>query len=175
MLADLLRPAPPASVSATVAGTGTLRVRVTRTVDPRVVAIVVRRDNKIVCRTTGGDCLDRGLRGHHGYTYTATAEDQWAESTPASFGPFRLPNSVPEVALRGPRRVRHGVRVRYVARAVDRDGDMLRYAWAVDGHGVPTLTRRVSVVFGRGRHTVAVTVRDRYRGVRLRRIVVLVV
>ena len=64
MLADLLRPAPPASVSATVAGTGTLRVRVARTVDPRVVAIVVRRDNEIVCRTTGGDCLDRGLRGH---------------------------------------------------------------------------------------------------------------
>ena len=175
MLADLLRPAPPASVSATAAGTGTLRVQVTRTVDPRVVAIVVRRDNEIVCRTTGGDCLDRGLRGHRAYTYTATAEDRWAESTPATFGPFRLPNSAPEVALRGPRRVRHGVRVRYVARAVDRDGDVLRYAWAVDGHRVQTVTRRVSVVFGRGRHTVAVTVRDRYRGVRLRWMVVLVV
>ena len=87
MLADLLRPAPPASVSATAAGTGTLRVQVTRTVDPRVVAIVVRRDNEIVCRTTGGDCPDRGLRGHRAYTYTATAEDRWAESTPAIFGP----------------------------------------------------------------------------------------
>ena len=153
----------------------TLRVQVARTVDPRVVAIVVRRDNEIVCRTTGGDCPDRGLRGHRAYTYTATAEDRWAESTPAIFGPFRLPNSAPEVALRGSRRVRHGVRVRYVARAVDRDGDVLRYAWAVDGHRVQTVTRRVSVVFGRGRHTVAVTVRDRYRGVRLRWMVVLVV
>ena len=67
------------------------------------------------------------------------------------------------------------MRVRYVARAVDPDGDVLRYAWAVDGHRVQTVTRRVSVVFGRGRHTVAVTVRDRYRGVRLRWMVVLVV
>ena len=175
MLGDLLRPAPPPSVTATTAGPVTLSLHVARSVDPRVTAIVVHRDDAIVCRTIGGDCLDRGLRGHRSYSYTAREEDRWAESAPATFGPFRLPNNAPEAALRGPRRATHGVRARYVAQAVDRDGDALRYAWTVDGVRLRNRTPRVSVVFGKGRHTVALNVRDRYRGVTVRRAVVQVV
>jgi len=56
-----------------------------------------------------------------------------------------------------------------------RDGDALRYAWTVDGVRLRNGRPRISVVFGKGRHTVAVNVRDRYRGVTVRRAVVQVV
>ncbi len=176
MLADLMRPAAPASVTATPRGAGTLRLRIARPADPRVSAIVVRRDSMTVCETTGGECLDQGLPGHRSYSYSAIAQDRWSESQPATFGPFLLPNSPPAAVLRGPHRTRQGRRLTFVVRTVDRDGDVLSFSWALDGHAIRDTRRHCSVVFRRmGRHIVSVTVRDAYRGIAARRAVVFVV
>jgi hypothetical protein len=175
MLADLMRPAAPAAMTATRTVAGTLRLHITRNVDPRVTKTVVSRDGTIVCETAGEDCFDRGLHGHRTYSYSAKALDQWGESQPQEFGPFLIPNSSPEVTLEGPRHVHRGMRATYVARAIDQDGDPLRYSWALDGHSLKNHTQRLSITFGRkGHHTLAATVRDSYRGAMVGRSVLLV-
>jgi hypothetical protein len=177
VLADLMRPAPPASMTATPAGEGAFRLHVTGSSDPRVTRTIVLRNGTIVCEASPAeDCLDAGLPGHRTYSYDARTVDQWGESEPRTFGPFTLPNSPPAVRIDGPRRVRRGARATYLARAVDRDGDTLRYSWTLDAHSTKKTSLRCSIVFGsRGRHTIAVTVRDGYRGVTVRRAVVRVV
>jgi hypothetical protein len=176
LLADLTRPAPPASMTATPAGAGTLRLHLARSLDPRITKTIVSRDGTVVCETAEEDCFDRGLPGHRTYSYSARAVDQWGESEPRPFGPFLIPNSAPEVSLQGPRRARRGARTTYRARATDRDGDTLSYSWTVDSSLLKTTSRGCAIVFGRtGHHTLALTVRDGHRGATVRKVPVLVV
>jgi N,N-dimethylformamidase beta subunit-like, C-terminal len=91
-LADLTRPAPPASVQVTVRGrTATIRLR--RNADPRVRLYELFRhagprpfapgDPGVVrfCRTTGRACVLRGLRPGT-YRFAAVAVDEWGLSAP---------------------------------------------------------------------------------------------
>jgi hypothetical protein len=168
-LDDLLRPAPPTSVTA-VAGPGRVDVTVQRGADPRVrEVVVVRSDGEgagaVVCRVPGSPCRD-AVRGHRTYRYAATIVDDWGQSMQVQSAPVTVPNAAPRVTLSGPRAARAGARLSYRARASDLDGDALVYSWRLDGRALPGRTSRLSLVVRRpGRHRVAVVVRDGQGGV----------
>jgi hypothetical protein len=173
MLADQLRPAPPVEISAIPVGAGTFRIRVVGNGDPRIEKTIISRGGYTVCETTSGECVEKGLRGHRSYSYSAVAADRWGESQPKLAGPFLMPNTPPRLSLHGPRRVRRGGQVTYSVRAKDADRDRLTYRWRLDRRRLTTSAQRLTLRFDRvGRHVVAVEARDGYGGKTAARIIV---
>jgi hypothetical protein len=185
-LDDLGRPASPAPVAAR-ATPGLAVVSPTRSPDPRIEEIVVlRREGAqtfdpaeagaaVVCRATTLPCHDR-VPGHRVYRYAATAIDRWASSKPAFSEPIAIPNSPPHLRIEGPRVVRIGKRVAYVANAGDIDGDAVALRWFVNGRATASRQRRLATTFGVvRRHRVTVVAGDGYggstRGTRIVRVI----
>jgi N,N-dimethylformamidase beta subunit-like, C-terminal len=172
-LADLVRPAAPAPLTARVTAPGTVTVSApARPPDPRVEIAVVRHEggafaddpaNLIVCRAL--PCVDR-VRGHRTYAYAATAVDRWGSSERVASGPVAVPNSRPRAGIAGPRVVRRGARAVYRATVSDVDGDTLRLEWRLDARRLPGSSRSIAIrIRTAGRHRVSVTVRDGHGGV----------
>ena len=100
MLADLTTPAPPATIDARPAAGG-VRIRITRTSDPRIQRVLVfrhpgvapftaqSRGARLACSTRGAVCRDRPAAGV--YRYAAVAVDRWGHSAPVLSGPVRAP------------------------------------------------------------------------------------
>ena len=174
-LDDLLRPAAPASLTATVSGPATVTVGSPVGQDPRVEIVVVRHEGSgafdpgdpaasAVCRVPRLPCADRAP-GHRVYRYAATARDAWGTSRTALSEAVSVPNSRPRLSLSGPRVVRVGARATYRARVSDLDADPLRPAWRVDGRSLRGSPRSIVVRFRKpGVHRVSVTVRDGHGG-----------
>jgi N,N-dimethylformamidase beta subunit-like protein len=169
-LADLTRPAAPAPLGPSIAGTS-VHVGLPPAVDPRIREVVVYRheglepfslaDGSQVCRgAPTAACFERVPPGHRTYVYGAVALDEWGQSPPAFSAPLAIPDTPPAVRVAGPRRARRGARVRYVARASDRDGDVLVYRWRLDGRALAARGLRLAVRLKRGRHRLAVAVSD---------------
>ena len=173
-LADLLRPAAPAPLSASVTAPGMVTIRSSVTPDPRVEIVVVRHEggafaddpaNVVVCRVRQLPCVDR-VPGHRVYAYAATAVDRWAGSDRAVSATIAVPNSRPRAALTGPRVVGAGRRAVYRAATFDLDGDRLRLEWRLDGRRLRATARALVARFrAPGLHRVTVTVRDGHGGV----------
>ncbi len=93
-LADLGRPAPPTAIVVRRASGG-ISIRVSRHADPRVRAVVVRRNGVVVCRTRTGACVDPGGSRRARAVYTATVADRWSESQPVAARPIVVPKRSP--------------------------------------------------------------------------------
>jgi hypothetical protein len=93
-LADLQRPAPPARVVARRRPSN-VRIAVTRSVDPRITAIVVKRltnsggrtRSTVICRTSATACIDRPPT-RAALRYAAVTVDAWGSSTQALSEPL---------------------------------------------------------------------------------------
>jgi hypothetical protein len=135
-LADLVRPAPPEGVTATVSRSGVLLTASLHT-DPRVTSVKFSRSvgGPVVCSGSTG-CSDHPP-GHRVYRYVAVTADQWGVSLPAGAAAIHVPNTPPSLAIRGPQTVKVGSVHRYRAAAVDADGDSVLVRWRVNGvpHG----------------------------------------
>jgi len=131
-LADLLGPAPPATVTATETRSGVVLGASLHT-DPRVTSVKFMRspDGPVVCSGSTG-CVDHPP-GHHAYTYEAVTADQWGVSLPAAAAPVRVPNTPPSLVIRGRRAVKAGSTHTYRAAVVDADGDAVTVRWRVNG------------------------------------------
>src|SRR5919108_727938 len=174
-LADLTRPAPPGSVTATLAGKA-VTIGLSPPVDPRLREVAVYRHEGAgpfslaagvrVCRgAPSAPCSEAEPSGHRTYVYAAVASDEWGQSAPAYSAPLAIPDTRPAVRLAGPRRVRRGARISFAARATDRDGDALTDRWRLDGRVLRSRVARISVrIRRRGFHRLAVAVSDGYGG-----------
>jgi PKD domain len=170
-LADLTRPAPPATVAPGLAGR-TVSVGLPAPLDPRIEEVAVYRhegsepfavaDAVQVCRgAPSAACVEAAPPGHRTYVYAAVAADRWGQSAAAYSVPLTIPDVAPVVRLEASRHCRRGTREVLVARATDRDGDALTYRWVVDGRvlsgrGATTSAR----MRRRGLHRVTVVVSD---------------
>jgi hypothetical protein len=170
-LADMTRPAPPATVAPSLAGQ-TVRVGLPAPVDPRIAEVAVYRhegtgplavaDAVQVCRgAPSAACVEAVPPGHRTYVYAAVAVDRWDQSAAAYSAPLAVPDAAPVVRLGTPRRCRRGTPGVFVARATDRDGDALTYRWTLDrqvlsGKGATASAR----MRRRGLHRVTVAVSD---------------
>jgi len=104
MLADLMRPSPPARVAARRLKRST-RVTVSWS-DPRIVGALVFRHRgagqfepgdpgvRQLCRSPAGICLDTGRLSPGLYRYAAVALDEWGQSEPRLSPPVRVPKPV---------------------------------------------------------------------------------
>jgi hypothetical protein len=176
-LADLTRPAALGSVTPTVTGS-VVHVGLAPNADPRIREVVVYRhggadpfapsDGVQVCRgALATPCAEFEPPGHHTYRYAAVVDDEWGRSAATYSAPMVLLDTPPAVRLRGPHRARRGARVTFVARARDRDGDVLTYRWRLDGRALRSRADRVSVrLRRRGLHRLTVVVSDGNGGAR---------
>ena len=174
-LADMTRPAPPASLAPAIAG-HVVQVGMPPEPDARIRELAVYRhdggdpfapaDGVQVCRAAPSTpCAEPEPPGHRTYRYAAVATDEWGQSAPVYSAPFVVPDSPPVVRLTGPRRVRRGARVTFTVHATDRDGDPLTYRWRLDGRTLRSRAGRVSVrIRRRGPHRLAVAVSDGFGG-----------
>jgi PKD domain len=175
-IADMSRPAPPASLTPTIAGR-TVQLGMPPEPDPRIREIdVYQHDGAGAFAPAEGvhechaapsaPCSEPEPPGHRTYRYAAVAIDEWGQSAPVYSAPFVVPDTPPAVRLTGPRRARRGTRVAFAARAPDRDGDRLTYRWRLDGRVLRARASRVSVrIRRRGLHRLAVAVSDGFGGV----------
>jgi len=174
-VADMTRPAPPASLTPTIAGR-VVQVGMPPEPDPRIREVAVYRhegpdpfalgDGVQVCRAApSAPCSEPEPAGHRTYRYAAVATDEWGQSNPVYSAPFVVPDTPPVVRLTGPRRARVGARISYALRATDRDGDPLTYRWRLDRRVLRGRADHVSVrIRRRGLHRLAVAVFDGYGG-----------
>jgi hypothetical protein len=170
-IADMTRPAPPATVAPSLAGR-TVSVDVSQPVDPRISEVDVYRHEgpgafatiqatKICAGAPAAPCTEPEPPGHRTYVYAAVAVDQWGESAPADSTPFVVPDSPPSVRLVAGRRCPAGARVSFLVRATDRDGDALTYRWRLDGVVLSLRGNRVTArLRRRGLHRISVAVSD---------------
>ena len=106
LLADMARPAPPASVTATASG-GSVQIDTTPRGDPRITSYKVYRHAgtgafqpgdagvTLVCQNATGDCTDTPAAGT--YRYASVAVDQWNDSGAALSSAVTTTNAVTAV------------------------------------------------------------------------------
>jgi hypothetical protein len=170
-LADLTRPAAPASLDVALALDG-VSVRIPSLADPRVSEVrIVRHEGQDAFDPAAGEpvcstretCLDRPP-GHRVYRYAAVARDEWAESVPLLSAAIEVPNSRPTVELSGPTRLRVGRPAVYIVAVADRDGDVPAVRWWVDRVRYLSATRLGLRFETPGRHRIVVRANDGYGG-----------
>lgn len=150
-LADMERPARPVTLRAQVRA-GAVELTVRRAPDPRVRDVVIRRDGKLVCRTTGARCVDHEPPpGRH--VYSAVSVDDWGRSVPVT-----VSVRVPKRTLAGRVALRTLYRLRANARAV-RKRDQAN-ALVARSRRNSRVRGRDRVVRGRGGQEKAVRDRD---------------
>jgi hypothetical protein len=85
-LNDLTRPASATSLQTRRRGK-TVVIAIARHPDPRVLATLVYRGRRLVCRTTRTACVDHHPPSGHVPRYVAVLQDPWGTSTPVQSNP----------------------------------------------------------------------------------------
>ena len=140
VLFDLARPAPANQLTAEATG-NSVQLSFDLPDDPRTEAYVFRAAGEqlasgvLVCVTTGAPCSDAPASGT--YRYFVKVVDPWDESAPVASPPIEVVNEPPNADILASSRqvlTRELVSVSGAA-SRDPDGEIVSYAWDLDGDG----------------------------------------